>query len=93
LAAAAQPLPFGCQLGAADLGLRVFRLDRSNFNIWNGQSVTDEALDKQIEMHIDHLSEASSAEDVLYELLLKAGFQLTTKVAVVAMGRQRGLLD
>jgi adenine-specific DNA-methyltransferase len=70
---------------AADLGLRVFRLDRSNFNIWKGQSVTDEVLDQQIEMHIDHLSEASGAEDVLYELLLKAGFPLTTKVTVIAM--------
>ena len=36
-------------------------------------------------MHIDHLSANSSAEDVLYELLLKAGFPPITKVKTVAM--------
>jgi adenine-specific DNA-methyltransferase len=40
-------------------------------------------------MHVDHLSPASSAEDVLYELLLKAGFSLTTNVeAVEAAGQE-----
>ena len=36
-------------------------------------------------MHVDHLSDASSPEDVLYELLLKAGFPLTTAVKKVKM--------
>ena len=42
-------------------------------------------LGEQIEMHIDHLSAASTAEDVLYELLLKAGFPLTTKVKSIKL--------
>jgi adenine-specific DNA-methyltransferase len=71
--------------GPADLGFRVFRLDRSNFRIWEGATDTDEDLDRQVEMHIDHLSDRNSAEDVLYELLLKAGFALTTKVQTVEM--------
>jgi adenine-specific DNA-methyltransferase len=37
----------------------------------------------------DHLSPASSAEDTLYELLLKSGFLLTTKVEITEMaGKQ-----
>jgi adenine-specific DNA-methyltransferase len=72
--------------GAADLGLRVFRLDRSNFKVWNGQAIKEEEIGRQIEMHINHLSPTSSAEDVLYELLLKAGFPLTTTVASVQIG-------
>jgi len=31
-------------------------------------------------MHVDHLTKPSSAENIFYELLLKAGFPLTTKV-------------
>jgi adenine-specific DNA-methyltransferase len=38
---------------------------------------------RQLEMHVDHLSDTSTAEDVLYELLLKAGFPLTTKVQTI----------
>jgi adenine-specific DNA-methyltransferase len=75
--------------GAADLGLRMFRLDRSNFRTWNANATENEELSRQIELHIDHLSESSSAEDVLYELLLKAGFPLATKVAEIELaGKQ-----
>jgi adenine-specific DNA-methyltransferase len=74
---------------ALDLGFKVFKLDRSNFRIWNGNSGANEELGEQIDMHIDHLSKASSQEDILYELLLKAGFPLATKVRAVTMaGKQ-----
>jgi len=65
---------------APDTGFRAFTLDRSNFRIWNGDASADEQLGEQIDMHIDHLSKASTPEDILYELLLKAGFALTTRV-------------
>ena len=72
-----------------DLGFRVFKLDRSNFRIWNGNASADEELGEQIDMHIDHLSKASTPEDILYELLLKSGFPLTTGVRAVTMaGKQ-----
>jgi adenine-specific DNA-methyltransferase len=72
-----------------DLGFKVFKLDRSNFRIWNGDAGADEELGRQIDMHIDHLSKASTPEDILYELLLKAGFSLTTKVQALKMaGKQ-----
>ena len=64
-----------------DLGFRAFNLDRSNFLEWDGEAALDKELAQQIEMYVDHLSESSSDEDVLYELLLKAGFSLTTRVA------------
>jgi adenine-specific DNA-methyltransferase len=63
-----------------DVGFKAFALDRSNFKVWEGDATVDEELGRQIEMHIEHVSKGSSPEDVLYELLLKAGFQLTTKV-------------
>ena len=68
-----------------DLGFKVFGLDRSNFRIWDARADADDELGRQIDMHIDHLSKASTPDDILYELLLKAGFSLTTKVQVLEM--------
>jgi adenine-specific DNA-methyltransferase len=77
--------------GNLDFGFKVLRLARSNFDIWDGEAdaAHDRDLERQVEMHVDHLSKSSSAEDVLFELLLKSGFPLATKVRTVDMaGRQ-----
>ena len=37
-------------------------------------------LIQQLEDHIEHVNKASSQEDILYELLLKSGFPLTTSI-------------
>lgn len=63
-----------------DSGFKLFKLNLSNFRIWDGNAENAEALEKQLIMHIDHISKSSGAEDILYELLLKSGFPLTTKV-------------
>ncbi len=67
--------------GALDLGFKVFKLDRSNFKIWDGaEAAASDNLGKQLEMHVNHMVEASTPEDILYELLLKSGFPLTTSI-------------
>jgi len=66
-----------------DLGFKVFKLDKSNFKIWDGTikgDTSDKDIEQQIELHIDHIDTQSSDEDILYELLLKSGFQLTTQI-------------
>lgn len=63
-----------------DLGFKVFKLANSNFALWDGDVEKAEDLAKQLELHVDHIDQASGSEDILYELLLKAGFELTTKV-------------
>ena len=69
-----------------------YRLDVSNFNIWQGdvERLSDERkLSKQLTMHVDHVSKESTAEDILYELLLKAGYPLTTKISQIKLaGKQ-----
>jgi len=72
-----------------DLGFRSYQLTKSNFRVWDGQTASSDEIGHQIQMHIDHLSGASSAESVLYELLLKAGFPLTTKVQAVEMAGKK----
>ncbi len=69
----------------SDLGFKAFKLDRSNFRVWDGNATGEGELGEQIDMHVDHLSAESSSEDVLYELLLKAGFPLTTKVQAITL--------
>jgi adenine-specific DNA-methyltransferase len=64
-----------------DLGFRVFKLAESNFTTWDAQVAHEPtALQNQLDFHVDHIREARTADDILYELLLKSGFPLTTPV-------------
>lgn len=69
-----------------DRGFRVFKLAESNFKPWDAQGAQDaQTLEKQLEMHIAHIREDRSAEDILYEILLKSGFTLTTPVEKITI--------
>lgn len=69
-----------------DLGFKVFKLQSSNFKAWNVEQPNDgEELGKQLALHVDHLVGGRSQEDVLYELLLKSGFPLDTKVENITL--------
>ncbi len=70
------------------LGFRSFRLDRSNFSIWNQSADTFEQSGTQLDLHVDHVTADASPEDILYELLLKAGFPLTTKVQSIQIANK-----
>jgi adenine-specific DNA-methyltransferase len=71
---------------APDRGFRVFKLAESNFKPWNAQVAHDaEALEEQLDLHVDHVREGRSDQDLLYEILLKSGFPLTTPVVEVPM--------
>jgi adenine-specific DNA-methyltransferase len=65
-------------------GFRVLKLDRSNFRVWDvDQRADTEALIEQLELHVDHVRDDRSDEDLLYEVILKSGFPLTTEVTRV----------
>ncbi|HND50327.1 MAG TPA: DNA methyltransferase, partial [Anaerolineales bacterium] len=71
-------LPIG---GKQDRGFRVFKLAESNFKGWDSSTPKDgTALAQQLELHIDHIREGRTSDDILYEILLKSGFPLTTPV-------------
>jgi adenine-specific DNA-methyltransferase len=62
-----------------DRGFRLYSLAESNFKPWNAEAPKDASgLAEQLELHIDHIRDGRSADDILYELLLKSGFPLTT---------------
>jgi adenine-specific DNA-methyltransferase len=68
-----------------DLGFKVFKLSSSNFKIWRGNEITEENLETQLQFFIDPVKENQSADEssnsnMLYELMLKAGYMLVDKV-------------
>jgi adenine-specific DNA-methyltransferase len=64
-----------------DCGFRTFKLDQSNFTAWDATMSHDaDMLEQQLELHVTHIRPHRSADDILYELLLKSGFPLPTVV-------------
>lgn len=62
---------------ALDLGFRVFKLDTSNIRAWqpNRDDLKQTLLD-----HAEHVVAGRSEQDILYELLLKLGLDLTVPI-------------
>jgi adenine-specific DNA-methyltransferase len=64
-----------------DRGFRVFKLAESNLKVWEAAEATDgDGLARQFELHVDHIRDGRTAEDLLYEILLKSGFPLATPI-------------
>ncbi|WP_205617154.1 site-specific DNA-methyltransferase [Pelomicrobium methylotrophicum] len=73
-----------------DRGFRVFKLAESNFKVWDATAPKDaESLAQQLELHVDHIREGRSEQDILFEILLKSGFALTTPVETRALAGKR----
>jgi len=69
-----------------DRGFRVFKLAESNFKPWNAEVTHDApALEQQLELHVSHIQEGRADQDILFEVLLKSGFPLTTPVETVVL--------
>lgn len=80
-----------------DLGFKVVKLKESNFKIWQTNIETEEELVEQMQQHLEPLDEYAKIEDVLYELLIKAGVPLTAKIKkengyVLANGNEIALM-
>ncbi|MFA5971603.1 MAG: site-specific DNA-methyltransferase [Lentimicrobiaceae bacterium] len=71
------------KINTIDLGFKSFRLVSSNFKIWRGSEITEDNLEQQLAMFTDPVREGSENENMLYELMLKAGYLLTDKVTLV----------
>jgi adenine-specific DNA-methyltransferase len=65
----------------ASLGFKSFLLTPSNFKQWRGDAIdTPEQLAEQMQMFTKSEKEGAQVEDMLYELLLKFGQELTTPI-------------
>jgi adenine-specific DNA-methyltransferase len=63
-----------------DLGFKVFKLAPSNFKIWRGNDISAENLERQLDAFTNPVREGSEKENMLFELMLKAGYLLTDKL-------------
>jgi len=60
-----------------DLGFKVFKLDSSNINSWDGNP---DDLESNLWSAVSNIKEERTEEDVLYEILLKYGLDLTLPI-------------
>ncbi|MBL0717139.1 MAG: site-specific DNA-methyltransferase [Desulfosarcina sp.] len=64
-----------------DLGLKVFKLQASNFKIWRGDNIKDgKQIEKQMQLHLDPIKTNATEENMLFELLLKSGRSLNSAI-------------
>lgn len=68
---------FGSPTSLNDRGFRIYRLDTSNIRAWNGEA---DDVEGQLDLHINHLVDGRTEQDVLYELLLKLGLDLCVPI-------------
>jgi adenine-specific DNA-methyltransferase len=79
-------LELAAQSAVQDRGFKVFKLDSSNFSKWNAALQHDpKKLESQLELHIRHIRDKRTDSDILYELLIKSGFPLTTDVNTLTL--------
>jgi adenine-specific DNA-methyltransferase len=69
------------QLKAQDLGFKVLKLEDSNFKQWQQIEGKDaKALAEQMKLFVDPVSETATIENMVYELLLKSGKGLNSRI-------------
>lgn len=64
----------GLQGQHLDIGFRVYKLDSSNLRVWNPEA---DNLELALGSHEKHLLPGRTQQDLLYEILLKQGIELT----------------
>lgn len=69
-----------------DLGVRIFKLTKSNYRLWNGiEDRTSESYTKQMQLFSENpLINGWMPEDVIYEIAVKEGFRLDSSIEPVA---------
>jgi len=77
---------FQNDISQLDLGFKVFKLSSSNFKVWDS-SITKqpEVIQTALEVHTEHINPKATQDAILYELLIKSGFQLTTHIEEITL--------
>ena len=64
-----------------DIGFKVFKLDSSNLKKWNNTPTKDaDEVAKRIQMSMDYLEKDRTELDLVYEIMLKYGIDLTLPI-------------
>jgi len=79
----------GAKISKGDIGFKSYKLSSSNYRQWNNLTVDDDeqALKKQIKLFVDKpLVDSYDEKAVVFEVLLKEGFDLNAKVEQIKVG-------
>ena len=70
-------------------GFRAFRLESSNFAVWDANAIEgDESkLELQLFAQVEHVLPGRTNQDILFELMLKSRYELTTPVERLKVGK------
>ena len=65
-----------------DFGFRVFRLDESNFAVWDANAIEGDQnkLEQQLFEQVEYVLLGRTTQDILFELILKSRYELTTPI-------------
>ncbi len=75
------------QKSSIDIGFKVLKLSNSNFKQWQQIKGNDaKALEAQMKLFVDPVSESATTENMVYELLLKSGKDLNSTLRYVSTG-------
>ncbi len=70
----------------SDLGFKIYKLAPSNFKVWDTTlEKSPDVIQQKLFDHIQHISPEAQQEAILYELLLKSGFELTTPIETLTL--------
>jgi adenine-specific DNA-methyltransferase len=71
-----------------DVGFRLFSLDKSNFTVWEASAVNGDQqnLEQQLFTQVEHVLPGRTSQDILFELMLKSRYELTTQVKQAKVG-------
>jgi len=73
-----------------DLGFRVYKLDTSSFKQWQAKTDDGEkAVADKIDMFVDPFIQKRTPEDILAEIMLKSGFELSVKIEEQKIGKKK----
>ncbi len=77
--------------GKLDLGFKVFKLSSSSFKIWRSSEIDSaEKLVEQLDAFTDPIRPGAEKHNMLYELMLKAGYELTSLVQHTPLRKVKG---
>ncbi len=73
--------------GKQDRGFRAFKLDSSNFKIWDAAQAptTPDALAEQLKLYVDNVDRLRDQQDILFELIIKSGLPLSSRIDGIDM--------
>jgi adenine-specific DNA-methyltransferase len=68
------------------LGFKAYKIASSNFKVWRTDVAGKDAIIEQLEVFTQSEKQDSQRENMLHELILKAGLPLTSSISVIKVG-------